>query len=327
MDKIVYKELSYHITGLCFRAQKELGRFCRERQYTDRLEELLKVEKVRYQREFEIRKLNSDSTKGNRVDFLIEDQMLLDAKAKPFITKEDYLQMQRYLRGANLKLGLIVNFRDTYLKPKRVLNSRHSHSYSHFSHRSRGFTLLEMIIALGIFAVIAVIATGSLVSILDANRKAQAEKSVANNLHFAFENMSRNLRMGHSYHCGSAGVITEPLDCPNTSDSFISFVSAEGDIVAYRQGEETRADGTVVKMIKRAVRHPGDSGPLVFVPLTAPEISVEQLQFFVGGAPSSDKKQPRVLILANGVMKARGNIESRFNIETLVSQRLLDVKQ
>jgi len=42
--------------------------------------------------------------------------------AKRIITKEDYQQMQRYLKGAQLELGLIINFRDMYLKPKRVLN-------------------------------------------------------------------------------------------------------------------------------------------------------------------------------------------------------------
>lgn len=181
----------------------------------------------------------------------------------------------------------------------------------------RGFTLVEMIIAFGIFAAVMAIAVGSLVSMMDANRKAQAQKTVANNLHFALENMSRGLRMGSVYHCGSAGVLREPLDCAENPEPFVSFVSTDGDTVAYR------LSGAV---IERAVRRPGESGPLVFMPLTAPEIQVERMQFFVDGTPSTDKKQPRVLVLAGGVMKGKGGIESRFDIETLVSQRLLDVR-
>jgi hypothetical protein len=42
-------------------------------------------------------------------------------KAKPFILKDDYGQMQRYLQALNLELGIIYNFRDRYLKPKRIL--------------------------------------------------------------------------------------------------------------------------------------------------------------------------------------------------------------
>ena len=76
-----------------------------------------------YEREMEIKKLNTNSPKGNRIDYLIEQKIIVDIKAKPFITKEDYRQMQRYLQSSNMELGMIVNFRNVYLKPKRILNS------------------------------------------------------------------------------------------------------------------------------------------------------------------------------------------------------------
>ena len=121
-DAIVYKDLSYKINGICFNVHNELGRFCRERQYADKLEDLFKKSKISYKREVEINKL-TNSPEGNIADFIIENKIVLDAKAKKFITKEDYYQMLRYLKAAKMRLGLIVNFRNTYLKPKRVLNS------------------------------------------------------------------------------------------------------------------------------------------------------------------------------------------------------------
>lgn len=173
---------------------------------------------------------------------------------------------------------------------------------------------MEMIIAFGIFAAVMAIATGSLVSLMDANRKAQAQKTVANNLHFALENMSRGLRTGKLYNCNAYDL--EPFDCPETPASSVSFISADGDTVVYRLSGSG---------IERGVKHLGES-VLLYAPLTAPDIQVERLQFFVDGALSMDKKQPRVLILTGGVMKGKGGIETRFDIETLVSQRLLDVK-
>ncbi len=115
MGKIIHPELSYKITGICFKLHRELGRFCREIQYNNRLKELLDVDGMVYEREYEI-------SPGNKVDFLIDDKIILDIKAKKFILKEDYFQMQRYLQSSGKELGLIVNFRSVYLKPKRVLN-------------------------------------------------------------------------------------------------------------------------------------------------------------------------------------------------------------
>lgn len=124
MIRILYPQLSYKLTGLCFKTHRQLGRFGRENQYADILELLLKEEKIGYKREYQLHNLDLSQIKGNKVDFLIEDKILLDLKAKKFITKEDYNQMQRYLQASNIELGLIVNFRNTYLKPKRILNTK-----------------------------------------------------------------------------------------------------------------------------------------------------------------------------------------------------------
>ncbi|MBI2097800.1 MAG: GxxExxY protein [Candidatus Vogelbacteria bacterium] len=52
---------------------------------------------------------------------MIEDKILLDLKAKPIVNREDYDQMQRYLQAGGYKLGLIINFRNKYLRPIRII--------------------------------------------------------------------------------------------------------------------------------------------------------------------------------------------------------------
>jgi hypothetical protein len=93
MPEIIEKQLCYDITGLCFNVQKKVGRFCREIQYNDELEALIKEKDWDYFREFEIKKLQATSPRGNRVDFWILGRVLVDSKAKNYITKEDYIQM------------------------------------------------------------------------------------------------------------------------------------------------------------------------------------------------------------------------------------------
>ncbi len=119
--KIIYPDLSYLVYGLCFKVHNELGRFRSEKSYADALELLFKKHGVRYLREEVLApSFEGEHTGRNIPDFVIEEKIVLDVKAKRIVTKEDYFQMRRYLEAGRKKLGLIVNFRQMYLAPKRV---------------------------------------------------------------------------------------------------------------------------------------------------------------------------------------------------------------
>lgn len=121
-DKVLYRGLSYEVCGLCFKTHNTLGRFRNEKQYGDALETLLKQAGISYKRELVLpSSFPGEKNIRNRIDFLIDDKIILDIKAKPIITKDDYYQMQRYLVSYNKQLGIIVNFRQKYLSPKRIL--------------------------------------------------------------------------------------------------------------------------------------------------------------------------------------------------------------
>ncbi len=66
---------------------------------------------------------------------------------------------------------------------------------------SRGFTLVEMIVSLMIFSIVAVVALAALVKIIDANNKAQTIQAAVTSLSFSLDSMSRELRTGSNIHC------------------------------------------------------------------------------------------------------------------------------
>ncbi len=115
--EILYPELSYIITGLCFRVQDKLGRFAKEKQFSDMLEVELKGTNIPFVREFTV-----EGT-SNRVDFIIDSKILIEVKAKPFVSKEEYYQTKRYLDILDLRLGLLINFQSKYIKPQRIIRS------------------------------------------------------------------------------------------------------------------------------------------------------------------------------------------------------------
>ncbi|MFH1956520.1 MAG: GxxExxY protein [Patescibacteria group bacterium] len=124
-SKIIFPELSYRINGILYKAHNELGRFCNEKQYGDFIEKLLKEEKIKYEREKILLESFDGEHKGrNKLDFIIDDKIILELKAKRILPREDYYQVKRYLEALNLKLALLVNLRDKYLKPRRILNSK-----------------------------------------------------------------------------------------------------------------------------------------------------------------------------------------------------------
>ncbi len=123
-SKIIYPDVSYKITGILFTVHNELGRYCNEKQYADRVEFYLEKFKIKYEREKVLPESFENEARGrNRVDFLIDNKIILEIKTKRILEREDYYQVRRYLIALNKKLGIIVNFRDKYIRSKRILNS------------------------------------------------------------------------------------------------------------------------------------------------------------------------------------------------------------
>ena len=120
-NKIIYRELSYQINGFLFEVHNILGRFAREKQYGDLLETKLKENGLSYEREKMSSIIGIGNNRTNLIDFVVENKILLELKVKPIITKEDYGQIQRYLQANTYKLGLLINFRNKYLKPIRII--------------------------------------------------------------------------------------------------------------------------------------------------------------------------------------------------------------
>lgn len=169
----------------------------------------------------------------------------------------------------------------------------------------KGFTLVEMIVAVFIFTIVMLVATGALISIVEANRKAQSVKSVMNNLNFSLDSMTRAIRVGNTYDCGIA-------TCASDGSDAFTFISTDGEEIEYRYNETDQS-------IERSI-----DGGLSYQTLTAPEVDVEFLRFYVRGEVVGDNEQPRVLIVVKGVAGTDDRTRTEFSLETMVTQRFLD---
>ncbi len=101
-DKLLYSDLTYKIRGILYKTHNQLGRFCNEKQYCDLIEAFLKEQNIKYEREKVLPKMFEGEKEGrNKVDFLIENIVILEIKTRRIILKEDYYQIKRYLVSFN----------------------------------------------------------------------------------------------------------------------------------------------------------------------------------------------------------------------------------
>ncbi len=122
--ELVFPDLSYRLVGLLFEVHKKLGNSLKEKYYQRGVENLLRNGGWEYERELKADlEIGGDSIGYYFIDFVIEQKIVLELKAKPSLHPDDFRQVMAYLRSRDLKLGILANFRPPSLRFHRILNS------------------------------------------------------------------------------------------------------------------------------------------------------------------------------------------------------------
>lgn len=93
-----------------------------------------------------------------------------------------------------------------------------------------GFTLMEMVVALGIFSSIMLMSIGALVSVQSAQIRSSDAQVVQDNIRFALELMTKEIRQGRKYEGYNGGALQS--DCSGGCDEirFTRTDPALGDV-------------------------------------------------------------------------------------------------
>ncbi len=216
-----------------------------------------------------------------------------------------------------------------------------------------GFTLVEMIVSLAIFAIVVTVSVGALLVLVGTNQRLQDEQSVMTNLSFALDSMTREIRTGSHYYCFSrlsgnklttAGnsldsVLTsgaEKLvnDCANGNNTNVQFHG-----MAFIEGGDSISgaannrivyfynDGRTNQEERGLYRRIGSNPPQQII---SPDIHLVDVEFFVTGSGSLETGgagatiQPTTTIYLRAAENADGS-GKQFEIQTTITQRTLDV--
>jgi prepilin-type N-terminal cleavage/methylation domain-containing protein len=159
-----------------------------------------------------------------------------------------------------------------------------------------GFTLVELLVSIGLFSVITSIAVGGFVSVLRSERQAAGLLAANSNVSLSIEQMAREMRTGYNFCTARNCLLSE-----------LNFRNARGDEVTYRL-----QNGAIERQVNAGA----------FQKITADNVEVKYLKFYLQGREAGDGEQPRITIVVGVSSKEPGVAGNVSNLQTTVSARL-----
>ncbi len=168
---------------------------------------------------------------------------------------------------------------------------------------SEGYSLIELMVAIGVFAMVTTMLSGTFIISLRGQGKSATVQNVADNTRYAMEVMAKEIRMGMI----------------KTTEGYVSDIQ-------FRSNMPNRNGATVRFYLDGAssqVMFDDDiSDALAPEPITASSIAISSLTFDVSGV--SPMSQPRITIIMQA--KSAGTAEdiaTRIDLQTTISPRSL----
>lgn len=171
----------------------------------------------------------------------------------------------------------------------------------------RGYSLLEMVVAVGLFSVVMLVITGAYLTLIDLDRKARATNDLVASLSFAVENIARNLRTGRDYACWSTG--------GNGTCNRITFTDSQSQTVTYL----LKSDATIGQCTG------GSCSDATAIALTDAHIDIDALTFYVRGVGPGDGLEPQVTISVHGGITTASGEVSDFTLQSGATQRYIEL--
>ena len=156
---------------------------------------------------------------------------------------------------------------------------------------TRGFTLVETLVSILLFATIAMIVGSVFVSSLDIQRRANNIQQTEENASYVLETMIKEIRVS------TLPVALADTDCAAAPLPAMAIINSSGVLVVYS------LNGTDL------IRNAGGVDGV----MNSNTVQFQRLAFCVSGAQPSDSKQPRITIIASIQSK---NMKQQITVDT-----------
>jgi len=196
---------------------------------------------------------------------------------------------------------------------------------------ANGFTLVEVLVSLIIFSVVVVMAVGAVFSLVNAGEKARSLNSVMGNLNVALETMADTVRFGTGYQNWDTISAYSGSCVSGTQSQALYLVPAPNSVITSPTGANGGGglgvtglvygldNNQIVERIGYGNNATGQWSSII--PVTANEVHVTNLSFWVYDCNAIAPLQPYVLMSVSGYAETRQNDKVNFNIQTTMTAR------
>ena len=178
-----------------------------------------------------------------------------------------------------------------------------------------GFTLVELLVSIGLFSTVMLIALITLFTLTFYNKESKNIQVATDAVAFLMDDIVRQARFGYNYHCDDSGEIDKPKDCSG-GGNYLALESGDyGDVdnpsdqIVYRFDEDD-------KKIYKSTNSGSD-----FSDITPETVEVNSLKFYVFGSAEDDDVIPRILITMRATANAGRDNEVSVTLQSTATQR------
>jgi prepilin-type N-terminal cleavage/methylation domain-containing protein len=180
--------------------------------------------------------------------------------------------------------------------------------------QKQGFTLIEVIVAVGILAMLLVVISGIIARYFAAERISIAQQNLQEDTRFAVESMAREIRTAY----GDSFVL------PDSTGQALTMVNQNGTCVEYHLNTDT-------KQIERAeggaatsdICSPDNFASQSFVAITSPQTIVQELTFTPTRSNPSPQGYPdkQGFVVINITAAPKTDSQLAIQLETVAASR------
>ncbi len=186
--------------------------------------------------------------------------------------------------------------------------------------KSKGFTLMEMVVAVAIFIIVMTAVIGVFIAILRVQRRTQAMQVTQQDARWAMETVARYARMNKIRYCGENYCHCDGINtpCPMVADHPESdkFIEAEA---LYLEGAYFKRSDDKLEM--------STDGGTTWSNITPAKVSLEDLKFYIypyknpyeSGGP--DEQSRITILMKTKSIGAKPEEEVVINLQTTMSTR------